>query len=736
MKKQLGFNVRKLISWGLGVALAVGMVPSVAFADDTAYPERVVSAEASLALSANAPTEAVASLGSALSAEATASPSSASSAEVAECLSLYDFFVDMDSSYAILQFSRSYRGEVLTEINEATQSGKAGDATDCRNVLRALDTIRELNKVRASLGLNELLVSDNLMALETVSTNWSTNNLAHSTGCGAENLAWGWDKPVDGWYGSEKIIWDEAVETGTYKEAELPAGWRDMSASQLSKNAPEFYHAVGHYLNCINKNYQAVGAACNTVGSLASITMGQTYASAAKDTTYTVDEWEARLRAWMAEQDPVYVPVAKPAPKTLTYNGQAQAPLTQSEAFSVTGQTSATDAGTYRLTASLNEGYCWSDGTRDDIVISWEIQRQKVAKPTCTATFTYTGSQFTAANPSNPPVKSYSGRTENPYTYSGTRSATAAGTYEFQATLNGNYQWTDGSVEPLSFTWIIEQPVEPDPGSGEGGTVDPNPGDGGETPDPGEGTETPNPGGSTGESGSGEGETPNPGGSAGESGSDSGPVTPKPGMGSGTLNPGNGNSSASDSAKPAPAKPAPAKPVALSIARATVSVADAPWTGKTLKPKAILVVLNGKTLHYGIDYTFICKGGKAIGSYAVAVKGVGSYTGTVAARFNIVPKSVKAKKPAAGKRSFTAKWARPSSKFLKQTSGYQVQWSTDKNFKKAVKSKTVKGAKKTSLKVSKLKAKKTYYVRVCAYKQVGKVKYYSSWSKVQKVKTK
>lgn len=766
MKKQLGFNVRKLISWGLGVALAVGMVPSVAFADDTAYQERVVSAEVSLALSANAPTEAVASLGSALSAEATASPSSASSAEAAECLSLYDFFVDMDSSYAILQFSRSYRGEVLTEINEATQSGKAGDATDCRNVLRALDTIRDLNEVRASLGLNELRVSDELMALETVSTNWSTNNIAHSTGCGAENLAWGWDKPVDGWYGSEKIIWDQAVETGTYKDAELPDGWQAMSAPQLSKKAPEFYQAVGHYLNCINPNYTAVGAACNTIGNIARVTMGQTYRSVPNDDTYTVDEWEARLRAWMAEQDPVYVPVDKPAPKTLTYNGRAQVPLAGSEAFSVTGQTSATDAGTYRLTVSLNEGYCWSDGTRDDLDITWEIQRQKVAKPTCTATFAYTGSQRTAARPSNPPVKSYSGRTENPYTYSGTRSAAAAGTYEFKATLNGNYQWADGSVEPLSFTWTIEQPVEPDPGSGEGGTVDPNPGDGGETPDPGEGTETPNPGGSTGESGSGEGETPNPGGGAGEtgsgsgeggtgatqpgegaetpnpggstgeSGSDSGSVTPKPGTGSGTLNPGNGSSSASGSAKPAPAKPAPAKPVALSIARAMVSVADAPWTGKILKPKAISVVLNGKTLRYGTDYTFTCKGGKAIGSYAVAVKGVGSYAGTAVARFNIVPKSVKAKKPSAGKRSFTAKWARPSSKFLKQTSGYQVQWSTDKNFKKAVKSKTVKGAKKTSLKVSKLKAKKTYYVRVCAYKQVGKVKYCSSWSKAQKVKTK
>ena len=71
--------------------------------------------------------------------------------------------------------------------------------------------------------------------------------------------------------------------------------------------------------------------------------------------------------------------------------------------------------------------------------------------------------------------------------------------------------------------------------------------------------------------------------------------------------------------------------------------------------------------------------------------------------------------------------------------GYQVQYSTDKKFKKNTKTVTIK-KNKTSTTVKKLKANKKYYVRVRTYKNVkvnGKTKkVYSSWSKVKSVKTK
>ena len=89
------------------------------------------------------------------------------------------------------------------------------------------------------------------------------------------------------------------------------------------------------------------------------------------------------------------------------------------------------------------------------------------------------------------------------------------------------------------------------------------------------------------------------------------------------------------------------------------------------------------------------------------------------------------KKPVAAKKAFTAKWSRANG----TVHGYQVQYSTSKSFKSA-KSKLVAGKKKTSVKISNLKAKKKYYVRVRTYRTYNKKKYYSEWSAAKTVKTK
>ena len=71
-------------------------------------------------------------------------------------------------------------------------------------------------------------------------------------------------------------------------------------------------------------------------------------------------------------------------------------------------------------------------------------------------------------------------------------------------------------------------------------------------------------------------------------------------------------------------------------------------------------------------------------------------------------------------------------KKLTNVSGYQIQYATNKKFKKA-KSKTVKS---TSVTLKKLKKKKTYFVRVRAYKLANGKKVYGKWSSVKKVKIK
>ena len=83
----------------------------------------------------------------------------------------------------------------------------------------------------------------------------------------------------------------------------------------------------------------------------------------------------------------------------------------------------------------------------------------------------------------------------------------------------------------------------------------------------------------------------------------------------------------------------------------------------------------------------------------------------------------------------TVKWKKQT----KQTTGYQIQYSTKKKFTSGTKTATIKKNKTTSKKITKLNKNKKYYVRIRTYKTVkvnGKsIKIYSSWSKVKSAKT-
>lgn len=64
---------------------------------------------------------------------------------------------------------------------------------------------------------------------------------------------------------------------------------------------------------------------------------------------------------------------------------------------------------------------------------------------------------------------------------------------------------------------------------------------------------------------------------------------------------------------------------------------------------------------------------------------------------------------------------------------YQIQVSTDSNFKKTVKTYTSTTASK---KIANLKSKTTYYVRVRTITNANEYKCYSAWSGSKKVKVK
>ena len=88
------------------------------------------------------------------------------------------------------------------------------------------------------------------------------------------------------------------------------------------------------------------------------------------------------------------------------------------------------------------------------------------------------------------------------------------------------------------------------------------------------------------------------------------------------------------------------------------------------------------------------------------------------------------------KKAFTVKWKKVTAALgALYVDGYQIQYSTDKNFSKP-KTVTVKSYKNSLRVIRNLKSKKTYYVRIRTYAKLGKGKYYSDWSPRKKVKTK
>jgi len=68
--------------------------------------------------------------------------------------------------------------------------------------------------------------------------------------------------------------------------------------------------------------------------------------------------------------------------------------------------------------------------------------------------------------------------------------------------------------------------------------------------------------------------------------------------------------------------------------------------------------------------------------------------------------------------------------------GYEIQYSTTKSFKKAVKTINVKKYSTVTRTIKKLKSNKKYYFRIRTYKYNNGIKNYSEWSKIKKIKIK
>ena len=169
---------------------------------------------------------------------------------------------------------------------------------------------------------------------------------------------------------------------------------------------------------------------------------------------------------------------------------------------------------------------------------------------------------------------------------------------------------------------------------------------------------------------------------------------------------------------------------AIDISSANVSsVKDQIYTGKKTTP-GVTVKYNEKMLAEGKDYTLSFRNNKKIGVATILISGMGDYTGETTKTFNIIPETVNITGLKPGKNTLTVKWKKSSS-----VTGYEIQYGTDKKFRKA-ETTTVEKGKTTSAAIKDLKSKKTYYVRIRSYKTVNGTIYYSNWSKTMKEKVK
>ena len=158
------------------------------------------------------------------------------------------------------------------------------------------------------------------------------------------------------------------------------------------------------------------------------------------------------------------------------------------------------------------------------------------------------------------------------------------------------------------------------------------------------------------------------------------------------------------------------------------------YNEKVQKPSVTIKDRTGKVLKDGTDYTisYSNKNSKKVGEYKVTVTFKGDYSGSKTLTYQITPKGTKLSKVTKGKKQFKATWKKQTT----ETTGYQVQYSTSKNFSSGNKTITIKKNKTTSSTAKKLKSKKKYYVRIRTYKTVNGKKIYSGWSASKSVKIK
>lgn len=167
------------------------------------------------------------------------------------------------------------------------------------------------------------------------------------------------------------------------------------------------------------------------------------------------------------------------------------------------------------------------------------------------------------------------------------------------------------------------------------------------------------------------------------------------------------------------------------------------YNGKNHKPKVVVKDVNGNIVsksNYKVTYT----NNKNVGQATAVIQMKGKYKGKYTRKYVINPLGTKikkvTKKSASDKKTKNTYLTFIYKASKKQTSGYEIQISSDKKFYKKTK-KVVINSNKINKKSIKIKAyNKNYYIRIRTFKKIntsGKVKkLYSTWSEKRMINAK
>lgn len=120
------------------------------------------------------------------------------------------------------------------------------------------------------------------------------------------------------------------------------------------------------------------------------------------------------------------------------------------KAMTISGTQTATSAGAYSLTFTLNKGYMWSDKTKDPVTRSWSIAKRSITIPVLT-----NGSHTWAVNKTFAPT--ISGVNTTYVSQSGTTSSANAGSWTITWTLRfpNDTVWTDNTAGNKTASWSV-----------------------------------------------------------------------------------------------------------------------------------------------------------------------------------------------------------------------------------------------------------------------------------------